>query len=190
MIDRARRAEIAKIKGSSFLKAINNSLFYVSAKIIIFVILSIWVLGNKKFLDAKMVFLTISLMNHVRVAVCQMLPSSVSFSSEALISMKRITTYLCLPDTQESSKLNRRDFLAKDVDAELNIENLTASYGDTSTRPTNGIAEGTGKTDKKNRNVIDGAKVDQDVLTNINLNCKRGELIVIVGPVGKCQLEN
>ena len=30
LIDQARRAEIAKIKGSSFLKAINNSLFYVA----------------------------------------------------------------------------------------------------------------------------------------------------------------
>ena len=30
MIDRARRAEIGKIKGSSFLRAINISLFYVS----------------------------------------------------------------------------------------------------------------------------------------------------------------
>lgn len=58
MIGRVRKAEIAKIKGSSFLRAINISLFYVSAKIIIFVILSIWVIGYHKFLDAKMVFLT------------------------------------------------------------------------------------------------------------------------------------
>lgn len=128
-------------------------------------------------------------MNHVRVSVCQMLPSSVSFSSEALISLKRITTYLCLPETQQSANLNRSDCPAKGI--ELNIENLNASYGEAGIKhlPTNliGAAQSVGKMSKKNVEFgdLEPAKLDQNVLTNINLNCKRGELIVIVGPVGK-----
>lgn len=200
MIDRVRRAEISKIKGSSFLRAINISLFYVSAKIIIFVILSSWVLGNKQFLDAKMVFLTFSLMNHIRLSVCLMLPNAVSFGSEALISLKRITTYLCLPEIQQCENLNQNTFIVKGLGIELNIENLHASYGDATTKhllTTNGTLNGAAKSNGKamdgkaidgKKSVEfadeDGPKFDQNVLTNINLNCKPGELIVIVGPVG------
>ena len=123
---------------------------------------------------------TFSLIDHVQLCVCLMLPQAVSYSSEALISLKRITTYLCLPEIQQSEKLNRSNFVVKGIDIELNIENLCASYGDETTKHllTNGTAKEEGV-----------PKFDQNVLTNINLNCKPGELIVIVGPVGKCQLE-
>ena len=59
MIDRARRAEVAKIRGSSFLRAINISIFYVFGEIIVFVIFAIWILGYGNYLDAKMVFLSL-----------------------------------------------------------------------------------------------------------------------------------
>ena len=133
-------------------------------------------------------------MNHIRVSVCLMLPNAVSFGSEALISLKRITTYLCLPEIQQSEKLNRSNFVVKGIDIELNIENLCASYGDETTKHLltngnlNGRAKSNGKANDTKKSVEfadeEGPKFDQNVLTNINLNCKPGELIVIVGPVG------
>ena len=126
-----------------------------------------------------------------------MLPNAVSFGSEALISLKRITTYLCLPEIQQCENLNRSDFVVKGINIELNIENLHASYGDATTKHLltngnlNGAAKSNGKAKESKKSVEfadvqgGGVKFDQNILTNINLNCKPGELIVIVGPVGE-----
>ena len=193
----ARRLEIKKIRKSAFLRAINISLFYVSAKIIIFLIFSIWVMqGND--LDAKTVFLTFALMNHVRLSITLFFPNAISFGGEGLISFKRITTFLGLPERQESSNLNRNNFVVKGIDIELNIENLNASYGDSTTKLLllNGKLDGkasksNGKKYEKHVDISNEKNVrfDQNVLKNINLNCKPDELNVIVGPVGKKLLD-
>lgn len=78
MINKVRKLEVSKIKRSAFLRAINISLFYVSAKIIIFLIFSIWVMSDSNnYLDAKTVFLTFSLMNHVRISITLMFPNAI-----------------------------------------------------------------------------------------------------------------
>lgn len=111
-----------------------------------------------------------------------------------MISLKRITTFLGLPELQDSEKLNRNNFVVKGIDIELNIENLNASYGDENTKYLfiNGNANGNGRKGSKRYHKKKGVefvnenemRFDQDVLININLNCKPGELNVIVGPVG------
>lgn len=67
--------------------------------------------GN--YLDAKTVFLTLTLMNHVRISITLMFPNAISFGGEGLISMRRITTFLGLPERQESPNLNRNNFVVK-----------------------------------------------------------------------------
>lgn len=203
MINSVRKREINKIKKSAFLRALNISLFYVSSKVIIFVIMSIWVIFYQNHLDPKTVFLTLSLMNHVRFTITLMMPNAISYGSEGMISFDRITTFLGLPERQESKNLKRSNFIVKGIGTELNIENLNASYGNSETKyllnnnlngKSNGRFNGklNGKSNGKKyetKNGVEsvdenGAVFDQDVLTKINLRCQPGELNVIVGPVG------
>lgn len=97
--------------------------------------------------------------------------------------MKRITKFLCLPELEESKDLRISTFITKGEGIELNIENLSASYGSSATK---NFSANNGKIkDKKVKfSNTNGELFNQNVLKNINLRCQPGELNVIVGPVG------
>lgn len=93
MINSVRKKEISKIRKSAFLRAINISLFYVSAKVIIFLIFIIWVLqGN--YLDSKTVFLTLALMNHVRISITLFFPNGKSYKFHFHLHLRPIGQYI------------------------------------------------------------------------------------------------
>ena len=95
----ARKREIAIKQWTNFLRGINLALFFVSSKIICFITIIIFVISGGQ-LTAEKVFVTISLIEHVRNSMTLYFPYAISMGAEALISIKRIqvncSSYMCI----------------------------------------------------------------------------------------------
>ena len=127
LVDAARRREISKIRRSAYLRAMNLSLFFVSAKIIAFIVFVVWVLQGGR-LDAQTVFVCMNLMNQLRLAITLMVPNAISTLAEAKISMDRIRTFLMLPERQENSGIQRNNFLFAGMPGRLTVTGIDATY--------------------------------------------------------------
>jgi len=68
IVDKARREEVDMIRKASYLRGLNLGLFFVSAKVIVFVILVLSVKHNG-FMSAEQVFVATALINNLRLAV-------------------------------------------------------------------------------------------------------------------------
>ncbi|KAI1307617.1 ATP-binding cassette sub-family C member 4 [Halotydeus destructor] len=97
VVDQARRKEVNMIRKSSYLRGLNLGLYYVAGKIIVFLILIINVNRTQK-LSAEAVFVTIALINQLRIAVCLYIPYAVSMGAEAVVSLNRIEKFLLLDE--------------------------------------------------------------------------------------------
>lgn len=116
-------------------------------------------------LDSKTVFITFTLINHLRLVITFMFANSVSTFSEVYTSLRRITNFLNL---EESNNLNK-NFIDNQIQIELNIKNLSSSYSNSESK---NLIKKTKKEVKLNDE--NDINFDQEVLKNINLRCKPG----------------
>ncbi|KAK2715107.1 hypothetical protein QYM36_009933, partial [Artemia franciscana] len=97
----ARKKEVDVIRKTNYFRSLNQTLFYTSSKIVVFLTLLAYVLtGNA--LTADKVFLTISLYNNVRLGMTLFFPFGVSLFAEMNVSIKRIQKFLQLEERDES----------------------------------------------------------------------------------------
>jgi len=83
------RNEISKIMKSSYLRALNMAFYFSASKVIVFITFVVYVLlGNT--ITASRVFLTVSLINSVHVAITFFFPSAIEKLFESRVSVKRI----------------------------------------------------------------------------------------------------
>ena len=110
LVEKARKLEIAKIKMTAILRGINLALFFVSSKIITFLILILFVIFYDGKLTAEIVFVTIALVDQMRDQMTLHFPQGISFTAEALVSTKRIQTFLLLDEINENlDKIQRQN---------------------------------------------------------------------------------
>ena len=109
LVENARKLEVAKIKMTAILRGINLALFFVSSKIITFLILILFIVFYEGQLTAENVFVTISLVNQMRVNMTLYFPSGISTGAEALVSTNRIQEFLLLDEVSDSGKIERQD---------------------------------------------------------------------------------
>ena len=102
LVERARKLEVAKIKMTAILRGINLSLFFVSSKIITFLILILFIIFYDGKLTADIVFVTIALVDQMRDQMTLHFPYGISTVAEALVSTKRIQTFLLLDEVNEN----------------------------------------------------------------------------------------
>ena len=83
------RKEIDVIMSTNYFRAVNSTLFFTSSKLMVFFALLTFVLtGN--VLTAEAVFVTISLINNVRLSMTLYLPAAIAAGSETLITCRRL----------------------------------------------------------------------------------------------------
>ena len=83
------RSEIDVIMRTNYYRAVNMSLFFSSAKLVVFLALLTYVLtGN--VLTAEKVFVTSALINNVRLVMTLFFPFGIAMGAETLISCKRL----------------------------------------------------------------------------------------------------
>ncbi|KAI1293713.1 ATP-binding cassette sub-family C member 4 [Halotydeus destructor] len=157
LVDDARRKEVSMIKATAILKGINIGLFWVSGKIIVFVIFVTYALNTNQKLTAEAVFVSLSLVSILRSTMTLFFPFAVSLGAEALISIQRIQTFLMLPENEAPLNLEKSSFPTKPADAEVAIRNITAKWSEEEMSST---------------------------LKRIDVTVRPGELLTIVGGVG------
>ncbi|KAF5303190.1 hypothetical protein FQA39_LY10103 [Lamprigera yunnana] len=166
LISRARRLEVNAIRTRFFLAAIMLSLEVFVTRTSIFISFIIFVmLGNK--LTAEIAFSVTAIYDFIRPNMTLLFPISIMSCAEVHISICRMHTFL-LNEEQTSLKDN---YIC----------------------PHNGLDKA--KTDMDNSGVIPkvyitnlsgnwNKQVNDDTLTDINLNICNNELVAIIGPVG------
>lgn len=83
------RNEISRIRTASFLKAINLALSFITTRIILFLVLLTYIwLGNLP--TARVVFVTMALLNVIRGTVTTYFPQAVAALAEVKVSCGRI----------------------------------------------------------------------------------------------------
>lgn len=164
LVDEKRREEVAMIKKASYLRGFNLGLFFVSTKVILFVMLFLYVFSEKP-LTSQHVFVAMGLINQLRTAVCLYVPYAVSFGAEALVSLKRIQDFLQLDEVEVHNK-NHEEVIHSPNDALVQFQKVSCDYKHN-------------KDDKDSKN-----DRPEHILTNVDLEVKPGELLTIIGTVG------
>ena len=164
------RAEVNKIRRACFLKAINLSIFFVASRILVFVSFIVYVLlGN--VLTSEAVFVTMSLLNTLRLTMTLFFPQAIGYGAELKITCSRIQNFLMLEEMQTNWGITQNGTKCKDKGAKgnespkvgdesiswLSIKNITANW-----------------TKEQNR----------ATLKNISVDVCPGELLAVIGPVG------
>ena len=200
-VEEARRKEISKIRKSLYIYAVSVGLFASATKVIVFIVLVSYYFGGGAISDT-VVFLTLSVFNQVTFLVTIFIPHFILTSSNFWISCKRINKFLTLeektPLDDTTIVNNVKDCLGiksikqngnnnSDIknsttkEYDLSIKNMTASFN-----VIEGVENPTYLDNDKSSNSSKSTKSVKlfNVLKNINFDCKQGELVIVVGPVG------
>lgn len=162
LVERARRRELNTIAISSTFKTINQTLFFISSKIIVFASLVTFILLDYK-LEPELVFVAISLANVVRISLTLFFPNAIAYVAETKVSCNRINKFLMLPEHQRSSLNYKHTNDKLGYKYAINYSKVTASWESQSGDP---------------------------ILENLSFSLRAGELLLVVGRVasGKSSL--
>jgi len=213
LVQTARRREITTIGFASILKAINQTLFFISSKVIVFVALLTYVLLGYSF-NPEIVFVSIGLANLVRISLTLFFPNAIAYAAETMISCRRINDFLSLPEIETAPtnyKCSPDSLGSKYL---VSLSKVCASWhhispptsasasasASTSTGPTNfgstsasafggrsAAPKTSGEPDRKRAPLLEEAGEEAAgwaVLRDLSFQVKARELILVVGRVG------
>ncbi|KAF2353844.1 ABC transporter type 1 transmembrane domain [Trinorchestia longiramus] len=156
LIKKYRRSEIDVVMRTNYCRAVNMSLFFTSAKLVVFLALLTYVLtGN--ILTAEKVFVTTALIQNIRLSMTLFFPMAISMGSETLISCQRLQEFFELEELDDSPGIDHTEDIGPNETAGVEIRDLTAKWTEEGAMPT---------------------------LSGITASVQAGELLAIVGPVG------
>ena len=167
-----RDEEMKVIKRASILRALNEAGFYVSPSIIsLFTFMTLYFMGTT--FTPREVFVSLTLFNVVRLTMTNFFPKAIQFSSESMVSFRRIQEVLSW-GAEEAEEEMEKFTMANEV-------------------PEPPIHSGDGKAilapELNEAPLIELKNVslnwaDKNILRDISLNIHKGELVGVVGPVG------
>lgn len=104
LVDEARRQEVKWIRYRVILTSINESLYFVSSKLIILIcILTLVLLGYE--LTAEAAFVTITLLDSLRLNMTFFFPFAIASVAETIVSCNRLTKFLLLGEQPKETKI-------------------------------------------------------------------------------------
>lgn len=209
LVDKARRDEIKWVRYRMILTSINESIYFSSAKIIILISLFTLVFTGKQ-LTAEAAFVTITMLDSLRLNMTFFFPFAVASIAELIVSCDRLRNFLLSGEQPKESKIStvptKKDYgfegklippFEPSSQSQSNVlKALQESPQDP--QPTNKIDEESTENKSKEQGIyaheISAAWIDDSQdnsadettlsLTGINFSLKPGELLAIVGRVG------
>ncbi|XP_071159454.1 ATP-binding cassette sub-family C member 4-like isoform X3 [Mytilus edulis] len=155
LVEKIRGTEVKQLLQRSYIEALFEGFFFTCAKVIIlFTLITYALVGGA--MTAKKVFLTVVLIQTIRLPMTLFVPLAFRFSLEALVTFRRLKKFLLLDELKKESHLERADSV-EPGDCYISINNIT------------------GKWDPES---------EQTTLKDINANVQRGKLLAVIGPVG------
>ncbi|TPX30555.1 hypothetical protein SmJEL517_g05897 [Synchytrium microbalum] len=172
-VNNMRDEETSFIQRANIMRAINEALYFcVGAIIGVFAWTSLWLFGET--FTASKIFTTIALFNILRATIFNFFPKAVQFISESMVSMRRIRSFLLLPDIASTALTpESQQFLDSFKPAIIDVaaDNASFAWGNPATTAGSDI------------------KVVEDVtrpvtLQNMTFSIERGSLVAVCGSVG------
>ncbi|KAH9269588.1 hypothetical protein BASA83_008409 [Batrachochytrium salamandrivorans] len=168
-INKIRDDEVKQVKKASILRALNEAVFFASPIILeLFAFMTFYLLNG--VFSSSRIFTVVTYLQHVRLTMTNFFPKAIQYSSEAYISLKRIEGFLSLPEMNPAqSDQEMSVFLDSLGDPSIMIamENASFNWGNTSDAPDSPTPAPT-----------------REILSNITLRVRKGELVGVCGPVG------
>ena len=125
------RKEVSRIRKASFLKAINLALYFSASKFVNFLsFMAFFLTGGKLY--PKMVFITMSLFNLLRLHLTLLLPLSIEVTANAWVSCRRIQKFLLLDEIEAIENSSSNEEIVEKEENErvaIKVENVTAKLG-------------------------------------------------------------
>lgn len=160
-VQKIRKNEIVHFRKTFVLKGINNALYFVTTRLMLFFTYLIYVLRGYT-LNSFATFVTMSLYDAIRLTVTRWTPKAIAIGAESLAACGRIEKILLLPEKSTRADgcaneiLSDRSSLSKRSES-ISLDNLSARW----TR-----------------------KLQKDNLHDLSLSINQGELIILIGSVG------
>ena len=100
LTSKIRKAEVAQIQKSYYLRGANAAFFFVTTRFMLFATLVAYVaLGNK--LKPEVVFTLMTFYNTLRIPLTSRLPNAIGITAESLVAVKRIENILLLEEKSD-----------------------------------------------------------------------------------------
>lgn len=104
LVDIARKREVKWIRYRVILTALNESVYFISSKLIILIcILTLVLMGYE--LTAEAAFVTITLLDTLRLNMTFFFPFAIASVAETIVSCDRLTTFLLLGEQPKETKI-------------------------------------------------------------------------------------
>lgn len=161
----ARKREITTIGIAYILRTINQTLFFISSKVIVFVALITFVLLGYPF-KPEIVFVSIGLANLVRISLTLFFPNAVAQCAETVVSCRRINQFLLLPELESMPANYRASNDGYGCKYVVSMNKVYASWA------------------SKNQDLVASSDARMAIIRNLTLSIKQRDLVLIVGRVG------
>lgn len=186
-IQKLRSSELDYVRKANYLKASNDAIFFSSSVIISLVAFVTYVyMGN--VLTPQNVFVTLVLLQSVRLNMTLFFPRAIQCLAESLVSIRRIQAFLNMGNVNENRDFeafgNALDALSPDPKVLYMISFKNASF--TWKAKSKFISGSNVNLSGEKKETLEMAELDphQFVLKNISLTLKQGELLGVCGMVG------
>ena len=191
LVGKARAKEIKLTLKYSLVKAANLTLNFFELKLVILVTVFYIVRVDHLGLRAQQIFPAVSLFAILQMSVCLYIPKAIEVLAEAWVSLKRMEKFLTLPDSDVSMAYVNDSYqgqmpseMATDDDAgqvsfHTRYNNVTESSVVTYFKADDDREIGTIQL-----NDVDAFWGKTQVLNNISVDIKKGDLLAVAGPVG------
>uniref|UniRef100_A0A1B6DBN7 Multidrug resistance-associated protein lethal(2)03659 n=1 Tax=Clastoptera arizonana TaxID=38151 RepID=A0A1B6DBN7_9HEMI len=161
LVAHVRKLEINEIRGSSYIQGVMISFLVFHSRFAMFCcVVSYLALGNTILPSSA--YVMSSYFNILRTVMSDLFPLAISSTADALVSIKRLQEFMNYDES--STKEIKYDNLKKEIveqsldeSVSIEIENASAKWRD---------------------------DLNEDTLSGINIKFNKGELAVIIGPVG------
>ncbi|KAF2900921.1 hypothetical protein ILUMI_05261, partial [Ignelater luminosus] len=167
LVSISRRVEISAIRGASYVRGIYMSFMMFTSRTSLFITILAYVLfGNT--INARQVFMVTAFYNVLRQSMTIFFPQGLALIAETKISIDRLNQFLLYEETDLVSNEKHTNSVGlangitekNDLDTFINAVSIT-----------NGTAKWIGSS-------------NENTLSNLTMNIKRGSLIAVIGPVG------
>ncbi|XP_052782620.1 ATP-binding cassette sub-family C member 4-like isoform X3 [Mya arenaria] len=156
LVKNVRRQEAEKVKLLGYLRGFILGPFFVSAKLIIFVVFLAYI-STGGVITSEKVFVAIGLFSAVRLACVLFMPFAVTFITDTRVTFERIKNFLLLNELPCTSSPGSAEEGVMPADCKVVIDNVSAKW------------------DKE---------LEQPTLKNVSATVGPGKLLAVIGPVG------
>ncbi len=187
LIRKLRAVETKNIASSQFLKAVNQGVMFSTSTVAAFATFAVY-WGNGGTLTIPKVFATLSLLQVLRMTVGANWLKSVERGSEAIASCKRIEAFLSLVDDSADDEVNNIRAVEKVSNCSTGEKYEPVLTGDLIGGSPVAITTATINITEPLIRLAHSSYYHSDpsipVLRDIQLSAARGEILIVVGPVG------